>query len=137
MKANQNRARRASKDGKRNEMKLKTNEPENGKQGINERDKAQPFCIPLTETFFADGKEIGKEMGRKAHNLHNPFCHHQKKSTNIEAVRTKRTVNGKGRREKAFQLTTPFCHRTKSLETLNSTGQNRKKNRKDQRNPFE
>jgi hypothetical protein len=52
-------------------------------------------------------------------------------------MRTKRTVNGKGRREKAFQLTTPFCHRTKSLETLNSTGQNRKKNRKDQRNPFE
>jgi hypothetical protein len=66
MKANQNRARRrASKDGKRNEMKLKTNEPENEKQGINERDKAEPFCIPLTETFSADGKEIGKEMERK------------------------------------------------------------------------
>jgi hypothetical protein len=86
-------------------MKLKTNEPENGKQGINERDKAQPFCIPLTETFFADGKEIGKKMGRKAHNLHNPFCHHQKKSTNIEATRTKRTVNGKG---KYLELNTIF-----------------------------
>ncbi|KAK2397809.1 hypothetical protein P8452_18682 [Trifolium repens] len=50
MKANHNRARRrASKDGKRNEMKLKTNEPENEKQGIYERDKAEPFCIPLTE----------------------------------------------------------------------------------------
>ena len=43
-------------DGKRNEMKLKTNEPDNGKQGINERDKVEPFCIPSVETLLMKRK---------------------------------------------------------------------------------
>jgi hypothetical protein len=32
-------------------MKLKTNEPDNGKQGIDERDKVEPFRIPFAETL--------------------------------------------------------------------------------------